>query len=187
MTDGEAVDVDGEAAPGGGETHLDGCGAALDGCGEDALAALGLVDEEVDVVVGVGHGDVAVGGEGDADAEGLVEGGCAEAYGGDVAALGGEEDGAVLDFGYAAFDVDGVFVDLDEVVVGGDVGCVLGVALKGDLDALLEALGELGEGLELESHVLLLGGDLAVFGDGGECCEVLLAAGDATDDLADAA
>ena len=83
--------------------------------------------------------------------------------------------------------MDGVFVDLDEVVVGGDVGCVLGVALEGDLDALLEAFGELGEGLELETHVLLLGGDLTVFGDGGECCEVLLAAGDATDDLADAA
>ncbi len=157
VADDEAVDVDGHANPGFGCEDLDLAGGAEDGGGEDGLVGVGLVEDDVDLVLRVGSGHVGGGLEGDAHAVGFGEGGVAEVGVGGVAL--GDEERAVVDFGLAAGGEDGGLVDHGEVVEGGDEGLDPAVFGEAEFAGGVEGLGELDEGLEAEPTVGLFGGD----------------------------
>ena len=118
--DGEAVDVDAVAVPVVGDEEDDFLVGAFLGLGEEALAGLGVVDEEVGVVVGIGADDRGAVGQGDGDLEGVFEGGGAELDLGEVSA--GDLELVVVDGGGAGGG------GMDVVPVGADEDVALGGA-----------------------------------------------------------
>ena len=188
VADDEAVDVDGHADPGFGGEDLDLAGGAEDGGGEDGLVGVGLVEDDVDLVLRVGSGHVGGGLEGDAHAVGFGEGGVAEGGVGGVAL--GDEERAVVDLGLAAGGEDGGLVDHGEVVEGRDEGLDPAVFVEAEVGGGLEGLGELDEGLEAQTAVEDVGGELAgvsFLGFGGHSTVDLFAVDESAIDLADAA
>ena len=179
----EAVEVDLEAVPvlGDGDVHV--AGAALLGLGEEAGLGVGAVDEDVDLVVGVGGGDLEVGLPVDLDLSGSVESGGVEAYLGEGALAEGE--GGVVDVeGVGTGGGDEGHVALDELAdLGG--GVLLEEVVEGDVDGVVEGGAELSGGGEAEALGLLRGGagvlDVTLIGVHGPFAGAPAAANDGTD------
>ena len=144
--DGEAPDVDAVAVPVGGDGAGDGLVGTHLHVAEHAGTCLGAVDEEVDLVAGVGADDFGAVGHGDFDAEGVGEGGGAELCLGEVA-HGDDELGVVDGGGTWGVGVDAapVFVDEDVAFGGALAACYLEEA---DADGREEGAGEAVDGAE---------------------------------------
>ena len=106
--------MDGHASPGAGEAHVYRAGGAGGGSREKHLVGVWLVDNNVDLVEGVGAGGLGGSLEGDADAAGLGEGGVAESRLGHVA--GGADQAAEVNLDLTADGGDCLGVELDEGV-----------------------------------------------------------------------
>ena len=188
VADGEAVAVDSEANPAGRHVHRQCTGGTQRGGREDSLLGVGLIEEHVDLVLSVGAGHVGGGGVGDAHFLRIGEDGVAEA-GRREGALCAEE-AAVVDLGLTAHDVDGVFVDLDEVVEGRDEGLDPAVVVETEVCGGLEGLGELDEGLEFLAAVEDFGRnsvEVSFLGFSGHGAVDLFTVYESAIDLADAA
>ena len=156
--DGEAPDVDAVAVPVGGDGAGDGLVGTHLHVAEHAGTCLGAVDEEVDLVAGVGTDDLGAVGHGDFDAEWVGEGGGAELCLGEVA-HGDDELGVVDGGGTWGVGVDAapVFVDEDVAFGGALATCHLEEA---DADGGEEGAGEAVDGAEtgLDEGLCLRGG-----------------------------